>query len=186
MDLLVSYDCGRYGRARHEILDILSRLGDEQARVERSNVDGIAHARTTLDTREVTRRCRTLADRGYPFQFAIKWVPVDYWCETDLDIIRRLLADNVRDQIGATETWGLQVSKRRWETHHSRDIVVYLASAIDRKVALTHPDKIVRVDFLGPMTAISVLRPDEIFSARRYHPGAIAIPALLNSLPAPR
>lgn len=186
MDLLVSYDCGRYGLARHEILDVFSRLGDGQAQVERSSVDGIAHVRTTLDAREVTRRCRSLADQGYPFRFAIKWVPVDYWCETDLDIIRKLLADKVRDRIAAGETWGLQVAKRRWETHHSHDIVVYLAGVIDRKVALAHPDKIVRVDVLGRRTAVSVLRPDEIFSVRRYHPAPIETPAPLISPPAPR
>ena len=186
MDLLVSYKCGHYGLARDEILDVLARLGDGQAQVERSSVDGIAHARTALDAREVTRRCRSLADQGYPFQFAIKWVPVDYWCESDLDAIRKVLEDKVRDRIDAGETWGLQVAKRRWETHHSHDIIVYLAGAIDRKVALSHPDKIVRVDVLGRRTAVSVLRPDEIFSVRRYHPAPAETSARVISPPALR
>ena len=186
MDLLVSYECGHYGLARDEILDVLGRLGDGHAQVERSSVDGIAHARTALDAREVTRRCRSLADQGYPFRFAVKWVPVEYWCETDLHSIRKLLEDNVRDRITAGETWGLQVSKRRWEAHHSRDIIAHLAGAIDRKVALAHPDKIVHVDVLGRRTAVSVLRPEEIFSVRRYHPAPKGTPARLVSPPAPR
>jgi tRNA(Ser,Leu) C12 N-acetylase TAN1 len=185
MDLLVSYDCGRYGRARREILDVLHRLGDERAQVERSSVEGIALAHTALDAREVTRGCRSLADQGYTFRFAIKWTPVDYWCETDLDTIRKLLADKVRDRIAAGETWGMRVAKRRWESQHSRDIVVSLARAIDRKVALAHPDKLVRVDVLGGKTAVSVLHPDEIFSIARYHPAAIRTAAPLTSPPAP-
>ena len=167
MDLLVSYDCGRFGRARREILTVLRRLGDERAHVERSSVDGVAVVHTTLDAREVVRQCRSLTDESYTFQFAIKWVPVDYWCDTDLDTIRKLLEEKVRERIPAGETWGMQVAKRRWERYHSRDIVANLARAIDRKVDLRHPNKLVRVDVLGAKTAVSVLHPDEIFSVRR-------------------
>lgn len=185
-DLMVSYDCGRYGRARREILDVLHRLGDEHGEVERSSVEGVALAHTALDAREVARGCRSLADHGYAFRFAIKWVPVDYWCETDLEAIRRVLADKVRDRIAADETWAMQVAKRRWDSQHSHDIVVYLAPAIDRRVALAHPDHLVRIDVLGGKTAVSVLRPDELFSMRRYHPAAIPSAAPLVSPPAPR
>jgi tRNA(Ser,Leu) C12 N-acetylase TAN1 len=185
MDLLVSYDCGRYGRARGEILNVLHRLGDEHAQVERSSVEGIALAHTALDAREVVRGCRSLADQGYAFRFAIKWVPVDYWCESDLDAIRKVLAEKVRGRIAATETWALQVAKRRWENHHSHEIVLDLAPAIDRKVALVHPDKLVHVDVLGGKSAVSVLRPDEFFSLRRYHPAAIRTAVPRISPPAP-
>jgi CBS-domain-containing membrane protein len=43
--------------------------------------------------------------------------------------------------------------------------VTQLAGAIDRKVDLNHPDKLVRVDVVGERAAISVLRPGEVFSA---------------------
>lgn len=181
MNLLVSYDCGRFRRAKREILTVLSRLGDEHAQVERSSVDGIALARSALDAREVVRRCRSLTDQSYTFQFAIKWVPVDYWCDTDIDTIRKLLEDKVRDRIADGETWGMQVAKRRWERYHSRDIVANLARAIDRKVDLGHPDKLVRVDVLGGKTAVSVLRPDEIFSVRRCHSAATLTDARIIS-----
>jgi tRNA(Ser,Leu) C12 N-acetylase TAN1 len=46
-------------------------------------------------------------------------------------------------------------------------IVEALAAGIDRKVDLDHPDRIVRIDVVGPRTAISVLRPDEVFSTGR-------------------
>ena len=40
----------------------------------------------------------------------------------------------------------------------------HLAAAIDRKVKLTTPDKLVWVDVLRDAVAMSVLRPDEVFS----------------------
>jgi len=167
MNLLVSHDCGRFRRARREILAVLKRLGDDSAEVQRSGVNGIALVCTTLDGRDVIRRCAELARENFTFEFAIKWVPVDYWCDSDLEAIRKLLETKVRDQIAEGETWGLQVAKRRWEQYHTRDIVVNLARAIDRKVDLRRPDKLVRVDMMGRQTAISVLRPDEVFSVRR-------------------
>lgn len=57
-DLLVSYPWRRVGPARREILRTLKRLGDEHARVERSDVDGVALVHTNLDGREVVHRCR--------------------------------------------------------------------------------------------------------------------------------
>ncbi len=165
MDLLVSYQRGHYGRARREILQVLKHLGDEHPLIERTAVEGIAFVRTALDGRVVVQGCRALFKGGCVFEEAVKWVPVDYWCATDLEAIHRLLAERVRDLIEPKETWGLSVAKRRWQRYHTDDIVKHLAGAIDRKVNLDRPDKVVRVDVVGPEAAISVLRPDEVFSA---------------------
>ncbi len=163
-DLLVSYPWRRFGPARREILRILKRLGDEHARVERTDVDGVALVHTNLDGREVVRRCRELFQTAPTFEYAIKWVPVDYWCDTDLDAMKKLIEERIRDQIGANETWSLKIEKRRWRKYHTADIVAYLAPAIDRRVNLDRPDKLVRVDVVGNRSAISVLRPGDAFS----------------------
>jgi SagB-type dehydrogenase family enzyme len=164
MELLVSHRRGRFGKARREILWALRRLGEEHPLVERTAVHGIARVRTARDARDVVRGCRRLLLDGFPFEHALKWVPVDYWCERDLEAIRRLLAEKVRGQIAPDETWGMQVEKRDWEGRRTYDLIVDLARAIDRKVDLDHPDRLVRVDVVGEQVAVSVLRPDEIFS----------------------
>jgi tRNA(Ser,Leu) C12 N-acetylase TAN1 len=170
MELLVSHARGRYGKARREILRTLRRLGDADPAVERTSVEGIALVHSALDGREVVRRCRELWFEGIAFEFAVKWVPVDYWCEADLEAIRSLLAEKVRAQIAQDETWGMKVEKRRWQRDRTRDIVLNLAKAIDRKVDLGHPDKLVRVDFVGERVAVSVLRPGDIFSIAAPEP----------------
>lgn len=58
----------------------------------------------------------------------------------------------------------MNVEKRGWDQYHTTDIVRYLAEAIDRKVNLETPDRVVHVDILRDAVAISVLRPDEVFS----------------------
>ena len=169
MDLLVSYQRGRYGRAKREILGVLERLGDGHPLIERTAVDGIAFVRTELDGRLVVQGCRTLFQQGQGFEDAVKWVPVDYWCDADLETIHRLLIEHVRDRIAPNETWGLKVAKRRWQRYHTDDIVKQLAGAIDRRVDLDRPDKLVRMDVVGAEVAISVLRPDDVFSATATH-----------------
>ncbi len=163
-DLLVSYPYRRFGPARREIRRILKRLGDEHVQVERTGVDGVAFVRTALDGREVVRRCRELFQTAPTFEFAIKWVPVDYWCDTDLDAMRKLIEEKIRGQIDANETWGMKVERRGWPLYHTAEIIARLAAAIDRRVDLDRPDKLVRIDIVGRQTAISVLRPGDIFS----------------------
>lgn len=126
---------------------------------------GIAVAHTSLDSRQVIQQCRELYHEGKSrLDFAVKWVPVDYWCWTDLDSIKQVIDQKVLPRLQPDETWAMQVNKRRWQTYHTLDIVTTLAADIDRKVDLSHPDKIVWVDVIGNETAVSVLKPDEVFS----------------------
>jgi len=165
-DLLVSYPWGRYYPARREALRTLKMLGDPHATMRWTFVMGIAVAHTSLDTRQVIHHCRKLLHQEkVRFDFAVKWVPVDYWCWTDLESIKQLIDEKVLPRIQAEETWAMQVNKRRWQTYHTIDIITALAADINRKVNLSQPDKIVWIDIIGNETAVSVLKPDEIFSA---------------------
>ena len=127
---------------------------------------GIGVVHTSLNNRQVIHQCRELLHQGKNrFEFAVKWVPVDYWCWTDLDSISQLIDENIVPRIEPNETWAMRVNKRRWQKYHTLDIVTTLAAHIDRKVNLSQPDKIVWIDILGNDTAVSILKPDEIFSA---------------------
>jgi tRNA acetyltransferase TAN1 len=170
MDLLVSYSWNHFFPARQEIARVLERFGDPSPQVEKTGVRGIALVHTTLDNREVVRRCRELHEKEAAFEFAVKWVPVDFWCDTSLDAMRKTVEEQIRDRIKEDETWAMVVEKRRWQEHHTAEIVEHLAAAIERKVNLSHPDRIVRVDVFGKRTAISLVTPEDIFSIRAPRP----------------
>ncbi len=172
MDLIISYAWSHFYLAKPEVIRILQRFGDPAPHVEKTNVMGIAIAQTGLDNRAVIKHCRKLwHDKPLEsFEFAVKWVPVDYWCLTDLDAMKRLIDDEISDRIGDNQTWGMKVHKRRWQRYHTCEIVDHLAADIDRKVDLDKPDRIIWVDVIGPETAISLLTPDEIFSITRPEP----------------
>jgi tRNA(Ser,Leu) C12 N-acetylase TAN1 len=113
MDLLVSYYWNHFSRARREVVYVLRKFGDPAPKVERTGVIGIAIVHTSLNNREVIQRCKELFKTGFVYRFATKWVPVDFWCETSLDSIKKVIDDNVTNGIGKNETWGMKVEKRR-------------------------------------------------------------------------
>ena len=166
MDLLVSHCWGRFHQTRTEITRILNQMGDPDPVIKRTPVRGIALVHSCLDNREIIRQCNTLRqDCGLDcFQFAIKWIPVDYWCMTDLDAMKRVIDSHVADYVKPDQTWGMIVNKHRFQHYHSIDIIRHLAQDVQRRVNLNQPDWLVRVDILGPETAIAFLKSNEIFS----------------------
>ena len=70
-------------------------------------------------------------------------------------------------KIGANERWMMVVEKRRYEGLSTAEIIKELAEVIEGKVDLRKPEKIIRIDILGPYAGISLLRPGEIFSSVR-------------------
>lgn len=166
MDLLVSHSWGHFHQARTEVIQILNQMGDPGPSVERTPVLGIALVHSCLNNRLVIQQCKTFRqERGLSsFQFAIKWVPVDYWCRTDLEDMKRVIDTHLADYVKPDQTWGMVVKKHRFQRYHSIDIVHHLAQDVHRQVNLNKPDWIVRVDILGKETSIAFLKPDEIFS----------------------
>lgn len=172
MDLLISYAWGNYGLAKSEVIRILKAFGDPDPWIEKTQVMGIAIAHTGLDNREVIRRCRELWESrpDDSFEFAIKWVPVDYWCDARLETMKRVIDEHVRERIGVDQTWGMKVYKRRWQEYHSIEIIEYLAADIPQKVDLDNPDWLIYINVIGSSCAISLLAPGEVFSLGLPHP----------------
>lgn len=52
----------------------------------------------------------------------------------------------------------------------AHEIIARLAPVIVRKVDLRHPDQLIRVEVLGRKTAVSILRPGDVFATRRGQP----------------
>lgn len=166
-NLLVSYPWGAYQQAKREIQHILGSFGDENARVERTVAKGVIRVKTCLDEREVTGRLRTLfLEEPLILQYTLKWVPVDLWTLSNMDSMKEGV-QKLREKIQRGERWRMTVEKRRYTKHHKIEIIRELADLVDEKVDLTDPDKILHVEIVGKHTALSVLTPQDIFSATK-------------------
>jgi len=164
-NILVTYAYDFLG-TRREIARVLALLGDETPTIRRTLVKGIVGVLTSLDVHELSKELQRIAsDKPNEFHFTQRWIPVDLWTASDIPSMKEGVKKVAK--IGADERWMMVVEKRRYETYHTSEIIRELAEAVDGKVDLTSPEKIIRVDILGPYAGISLLRPSEIFSAVR-------------------
>ena len=164
-NLLVSCSLGMCRAARMEILKVLKTLGDEKPVVRRTIARGIMGVKTNLDPKHVAQELRKLfVDDPLVFQHTLKWVPVDLWTYSDMESMKDAVL-KLRDKIHSGERWRMTIEKRRYTRHHKIEIITELAELIDEKVDLKNPDKILRIDIIGNYAGVSVLAPQEIFSA---------------------
>ena len=166
-NLLVSCSWGAYTRAREEVVQILSKLGDDEPLVKRTAARGIIGVRTKIDSREVIRRLRELFDED-PFilQHTLKWVPIDLWTHSTLDSMKEGVTA-LRKKIHEGDKWRMTVEKRRYAQYHKIEIIRELADLIDEEVDLENPDKILRIEIIGKYAGIAVLTPQQIFSVAK-------------------
>ncbi len=165
-NLLVSCSPRGHAAARGEILKLLTFVGDEQPLVAHTAARGIVGARTTLDPRLVIEELRALLAR-HPrlLQHTCKWVPIDLWTFSDIDSMRNAVGQ-LKDRIADGETWRMSVEKRQYGAH-TRQVIERLAPLVTAKVDLSHPQRTLRVDIIGPFAALSVLGPADILSVAK-------------------
>jgi tRNA acetyltransferase TAN1 len=166
-NLLVSCSWGAYRRAREEILQILSRLGDEEPFMKRTAARGIIGVRTRIDSRGVIQGLRELFDEDpFIFQHTLKWVPVDLWTHSTIDSMKEGVTQ-LKNKIHTGERWRMTVEKRRYTRYHKIEIIRELAELMAEEVDLENPDKILHIDIIGKYAGISVLTPRDIFSVAK-------------------
>ena len=164
VNLLVSSSWRAPGRSRREIIARLRALGDPAPVVTPTERKGIIAVRTSLDPRMVIRGLRA-AHQSTPevFRCTFKWVPVDLWSAADLEALRQAVT-RLRDRIAPDERWRLTIERRADVGPPLREIIEALATLVDRKVDLGHPDKILRVELFADRAALAVVTSVETFS----------------------
>ena len=161
--LLVTYSYG-FLEARTEIARVLALLGDDFPTIRRTIVKGVVGVLTSLDTHQLSTKLQKIAvDDPKEFYFTERWIPIELWTSSEIPSMKEGVKKIAK--IDANERWMMVVEKRRYKIHHTAEIIKELAEVVIGKVDLQNPEKILRIDILGPYAGISVLRPGEIFSA---------------------
>jgi tRNA acetyltransferase TAN1 len=101
-----------------------------------------------------------LKERPYEFRYSFRVIPVEKVVRTDPEEIQRTVTE-FATRIKENETFRITVEKR-FTTTSTKDIIDAAAANIERKVSLTHPDKIVLIEVVGGLTGISVIKPRDI------------------------
>lgn len=152
--------------AASEIEAALRDLGDPEPKAWPSTVKGVILVRTNLGREEVISGLHEMA-RERPFNLVNvkRVIPVDLVVETDLERIAEA-AGTLASRIAEGETYRVTVEKRHTQLH-SMDVIRAVAAKFERRVDLKNPDKVVLVEIVGPVTAIAVIKPDEVLSVEK-------------------
>jgi tRNA(Ser,Leu) C12 N-acetylase TAN1 len=169
-NLLVSVSGRAPGRSRQEIVARLRALGDEAPLVSETAGRGVMTVRTTLVPRDVIRRLRILQSNAPgAFRFTRKWVPVDLWSAADTASLREAVT-RLRDRIAPGERWRVTVERRTRGCPPAPEIIAAVADLVDRKVDLSHPDKVLLIEVFESSAALAVVSPEEVFTPALLRP----------------
>lgn len=162
-NILATTSKGNETEACSELWYLLGEIGDPSPVVDKSGVSGLIVAKTSLRPVDVAEKLRaTLRERPYEFRYLLRVIPIEKVVRTSLDEIKKAAAE-LSAKIRENETYRVTVEKRFTETS-TRDIIEAAASAVNRKVNLEDPDKILLIEVVGGLTGMSVLKPQDILS----------------------
>ncbi len=150
--------------AREEINFLLKEFGDESSEINYSGLSGLLTCKTSLDPLEVVEKIKKIVqDDPWKVRYVLRLIPVNVVVNTDLMDIKDAAKD-LANRIGRNETFRITVEKRS-SNIHSNEIIEAIATVIDRKVSLEKHDWVILVEVIGKETGVSVMKPENIFSA---------------------
>ncbi|HEU4604634.1 MAG TPA: THUMP domain-containing protein [Nitrososphaera sp.] len=162
-NLVFSTSRFREEEAQDEILDLLDMFGDGDAEAEITEVKGLLLAQTALDPFAVVGKLKELvASEPWKVRYILRVLPIEAVVPTELDAIRQAAKELV-SKIGK-DSFRITVEKRH-SPLESIDVIKAIAGEIESKVDLENPGWIVLVEVVGNQTGVSVIRPDQMFSA---------------------
>jgi len=163
-NLIVSYDPnGGYMSGKGEIHNILTKLGDQKSEQELL-VPGIIGVKTRLAARDVVEEVRELyAGDPNSLNFALKWVPADFWCDATIDQIKATVKEEIKDLFVPSDQYAIDIVKHRSELSKEQLIEV-VAPMLKGKVNLDFPQKVLRIELFDKRASITLLKPKDVFS----------------------
>ncbi|MEM2888665.1 MAG: THUMP domain-containing protein [Candidatus Bathyarchaeia archaeon] len=162
-NLLVSCPRMRESDACTEVWFLLSKIGDREIVVEKSEVSGLLVAKTNFEPFKVIAELRRLLrEQPQEFRYILRVVPIEVVVPTRLELIKKTSLE-LSARIGESETFRVTVEKRH-SSFSSREIIEAVAEGINRKVDLVKPDRIVLIEVVGGLTGVSVIKPEDVLS----------------------
>ncbi|MBY9021007.1 MAG: THUMP domain-containing protein [Candidatus Lokiarchaeota archaeon] len=170
-NLLVSTSRFNEMNAKAEIWFTLLMCGDKYPIILGSNYPGLITATTNINNKEVMLKIKTILEKDSDFfQFILKIVPIDYVCETNLNVIKTFVEKNYPLYLNEDDSFKIELNRRKNENIERDIIIKSVAKLIHNRVDLDNPDKILRIELLGNVSGISFLNPnDDIIIQNKYN-----------------
>jgi len=162
-NLLVSTSRFNEVNAKAEIWFTLLMCGDKYPIISGIKYPGLITAATNIDNKDVILKIKKILEKNSNFfQFILKIVPIDYVCETKLNVIKEFVEKYYTLYLNKEDSFKIELKRRKNEIIERDTIIESVAKIINNRVDLDNPDKIIRIELLGNVSGISFLNPDDI------------------------
>jgi tRNA acetyltransferase TAN1 len=156
---------GLEAKASAEFKEIALLSGIRKVVIDRSAYDGVIE----VDVEDPKALTSFLTDfvRSEPFRvrYILRVIPIHRVVDTKLEEIVKAVRD-LSTAIGPGETFRITIEARD-SPYSDKELIDALADAIDRKVSLSSPDKIVLVEIFGEYAGVAVISPHDIVSVQK-------------------
>jgi tRNA acetyltransferase TAN1 len=165
MNLIVTSAKGLEARASAEIKEIALLSGVRKVTIDRSAYDGIIEV-DVEDPKALTKFVTEFV-RSEPFKvrFIMRIIPIDRVVDTKIDAIVRAVKE-LAQVIAPAETFRVTIEARE-SPYSDKQLIDAIADAVDRKVSLNSPDKLVLLEIFGEYSGVSVISPQDIVSIQK-------------------
>jgi len=156
---------GLEARASAEFKEIALLSGIRKLTIDRSAFDGVIE----VDVENPKALLSFITDfvRSEPFKvrFILRIIPIDRVVDTKIEDIVGAVKE-LAPAIGPGETFRITIEARD-SPYSEKKLIGALADAVDRKVDLDSPDKIVLLEIFGEYSGVAVISPQEIVSIQK-------------------
>ncbi len=162
MNLIVTSAKGLEARASAEFKEVALLSGMRKVSIERSAYDGVLEVEAEDPKALLTFIAEYVRSEPFKVRFVMRVIPVDQVVDTKLEEIVAAVKEN-SSSIGPSDSFRITIEARD-SPYSDKQLIDGIADAVDRKVNLDSPDKVVLVQIFGEYTCVSVLAPSEILS----------------------
>ena len=156
---------GLEARASAEFKEIALLSGIRKLTIDRSAYDGVIEV--DVENPKALMSFITEFVRSEPFKvrYIMRIIPVDRVLDTKLEDIVNAVKE-LAPAIGPGETFRITIEARD-SPYEEKELIGAIADAVDRKVNLESPDKVVLLQIFGEYAGVSVISPQDIISIQK-------------------
>jgi len=165
-NFLVSTSSFNEINAKAELWFTFLICGDQYPIISSLEFQGLLTAFTALKKEDVISKIKELlkTDPNF-FQYILKIVPIDFVCETNIDVIKEIIQRHHKEYIKEDESFRIELKRRNNELINRTQLIKVVADLFNNKVDLDNPDQIIRIEILGNFCGISFLQLNDIIKA---------------------
>jgi len=165
LNLIVTSAKGLEARASAEFKEVALLSGIRKVTIERSAYDGILEVEVEDPKALMSFISEFVRSEPFKIRFVMRVIPVDRVVDTKIEDIVAAVKE-LALAIGPAESFRITIEARD-SPYADRQLIDAVAEAVERKVSLDSPDKVVLIQIFGEYAGVSVLAPNDILSVAK-------------------